>query len=203
MGIQAAGENPHRRPKGDKRDRTRAKLLDAARSLVREQGYERTTLHDVAARAGMTSGAIYGNFKNREELFLALGQTQWAPIKPKFRHGSSFAEQMRAWAAAVIASIPERRTMAFGRLTGLAYTLDRDEMRAQIREATAQSYALGAQWLRGMAAQDELPMPPDTLVRVLHALTEGLLIQRFLTPDLVPDEVFYAAFESLARPRLP
>ena len=41
-------------------------------------------------------------------------------------------------------------------------------------------------------------MPPDILVRVIHAMTEGLLFHRFLTPDLVPDEVFYAAFAALA-----
>jgi hypothetical protein len=47
-----------RRPKGDKRVRTRARLLEAARELIREKGYEHTTLRDVAQRAGMTSGAI-------------------------------------------------------------------------------------------------------------------------------------------------
>jgi len=71
------------RPKGDKRERTRTALLEAARALVRERGYERTTLERVAHRAGMTTGAIYGNFKNRDELFIALGQTYWAPIAPK------------------------------------------------------------------------------------------------------------------------
>ena len=71
-----------RKPKGDKRDRTRAALLEAARALVREKGYERTTLEEVAARAGMTTGAIYGNFKNRDELFIALGHAYWTPFKP-------------------------------------------------------------------------------------------------------------------------
>ena len=64
---------PRGQPKGDKRDRTRAKLLEAARSLIREKGHEHTTLDAIAERAGMTTGAIYGNFKNRDELFLALG----------------------------------------------------------------------------------------------------------------------------------
>jgi hypothetical protein len=36
-------------------------------------------------------------------------------------------------------------------------------------------------------------------VRVLHALIEGLVMQRILTPELYPDEVFYAAFAALAR----
>lgn len=42
-------------------------------------------------------------------------------------------------------------------------------------------------------------MPPESLVRVLHALIEGLVMQRILTPELCPDEVFYSAFAALAR----
>jgi AcrR family transcriptional regulator len=190
--------SPRRRPKGDKRERTRAKLLEAARELIREKGYERTTLHDVAQRAGMTSGAIYGNFKNRDDLFIALADVYWSPIKPKFAPSSSFAEKMHALAEATIAAIPERRLAAGGRLTGMAYALAHEEMRARVREITARSYEAGADWVRAVANEDELPMSPDILVRVIHGLIEGLLFQRFLTPELVPDEVFYAAFAAIA-----
>jgi hypothetical protein len=41
-------------------------------------------------------------------------------------------------------------------------------------------------------------MPADQFVKVLHALTEGLLYLRFLTPELITDEVIGAAFEALA-----
>jgi hypothetical protein len=34
---------------------------------------------------------------------------------------------------------------------------------------------------------------------VLHALIEGLVMQRILTPELCPDEVFYEAVAALAR----
>ena len=67
-----------------------------------------------------------------------------------------------------------------------------------MHEITARDYGAGAAWLRAVADEGELPMPPDILVCVLHAMTEGLLFQRFLTPELVPDEVFYAAFAALA-----
>src|SRR6478752_4192977 len=198
MTLDSVEGSRRRLPKGDKRDRTRAKLLEAARSLIREKGHENTTLEDIAERAGMTTGAIYGNFKNRDELFISLGQTYWPPIKPKVKPGSSFAEIMCAIAEATIAAIPDRRAAAVGRLTGLAYTLTHEEMRAQVREITAQSYAFGEQWLRKVTKEEELPMPADQLVRVLHAMIEGLVFQRLLTPELVPDEIFRAAFGALA-----
>jgi len=190
---------PRRQPKGDPRDRTRAKLLEAARSLIREKGYEHTTLEAIAERAGMTTGAIYGNFKNREELFLSLGQTYWAPIKPHVQPGSTVREIMRALADATLTAIPDRSAAAVGRLTGLAYTLTHEEFRAKVAEFTAQSYARGEQWLRSVTKEEDLPMPADKLVRVIHALTEGLVFQRLLTPELIPDEIFHAAFAALGK----
>ena len=68
-----------------------------------------------------------------------------------------------------------------------------------MEHVTAESYEIGAAWLRSVAERDQLPMSPEVLVCVIHALTEGLLFQRFLTPALVPDKVFHAAFAALAR----
>ena len=199
VAAMTAEATARRKPKGDKRERTRARLLEAARELIRENGYERTTMDAVAARAGMTSGAIYGNFKNRDDLFVALGGAYWAPIKPVIREGSSFAEKMQALARATIAAIPDRRAAAVGRLTGMAYGLTHEALRAQVHEVTAKSYGSGAAWLRSVTADEDAAMAPELLVVVIHALTEGLLFQRFLTPELVPDEAFYAAFAALAR----
>jgi AcrR family transcriptional regulator len=201
MTPSSQASDARRKPKGDKRLRTRAKLLEAARQLIREKGYEKTTLQDVADRAGMTSGAIYGNFKNREELFIALADAYWAPVKPLIKPDSSFPEKMRAMAEATIAAIPDRRLAAVGRLTGMAYAITHEDLRGRVRDVTAQSYERGAAWLRSVATADELPMPADALVRVLHSLMEGLTFQMLLTPELITDDVVYAAFEALARPR--
>jgi len=187
-----------RKPKGDKRDRTRAALLEAARAIVREEGYDRTTLAKVAERAGMTTGAIYGNFRNRDELFVALGEAYWPPVKPVIKPNATFTQAMRAFAKATIAAVDERAPVAVGRLTGMAYALSHEELRSRVFDVTRSSYELGAEWLRRFDAS-ELPMPRERLVRVLHALIEGLVLQRILTPELCPDEVFYSAFATLAR----
>uniref|UniRef100_Q01T46 Transcriptional regulator, TetR family n=1 Tax=Solibacter usitatus (strain Ellin6076) TaxID=234267 RepID=Q01T46_SOLUE len=197
--MSAESASPHGQPKGDKRERTRAKLLEAARSLIREKGYEHATLEAIAERAGMTTGAIYGNFRNRDELFLALGQVYWPPIKPKVRPGATFLEILHALADATLAVLPDRRAAAAGRLTGMAYAMTHEEMRLKVTEFTAQSYAFGEAWLRSVTKEEDLPMPADQLVRVIHALSEGLVFQRLLTPELIPDEVFRAAFAALAK----
>lgn len=189
------------RPKGDKRDRTRARLLDAALALTREKGFEQTTLQDIAARAGMTTGAIYGNFRDRDALFMALAERQWAVLRPDFRPGSSFAEKMEATADALIAVLPERREGAVGALTFRAYALRHEDVRQSFRDRMAEGYDIGAAWFRSVADEGDLPMDADILVRVINALIEGLTFQRFLTPELVPDEVIRAAFRAVAGSR--
>ena len=122
-------------------------------------------------------------------------------MKPRLKPGATFAEAMRALAEATLEAIPERTAAAVGPLTGLAYTLTNADLRARVHEATAGSYEIGADWLRQLGDERDLPMPAEHLVRVIHALIEGLVLQRILTPDLFPDEVFFSAFAALANHR--
>ncbi len=52
-------------------------LLDAAMELFAEQGYGATSIPDICARAGLTKGAFYSNFANKDALFLALLDRSW------------------------------------------------------------------------------------------------------------------------------
>lgn len=52
--------------------RTRERLLDAALEVFYEQGVAKPSLTRVAERVGMTRGAIYGHFENKNDLFRAL-----------------------------------------------------------------------------------------------------------------------------------
>lgn len=145
----------------------------------------------------MTTGAIYPNFRNRDELFITLGDAYWPPIKPRVAPGATFAEVMRAMAAAMIEALPDRSVAAVGRLTGMAYTLEHPELRQRVHERTSASYEMGAAWLETLADAHDLPMAKEHLDRVIHALTEGLVLLRLLTPELFPNQVIYAAFGAL------
>lgn len=60
-----------RRSKEDA-EATREALLCAAEQLLAEKGIKNTRLEDVAAAVGVTRGAIYWHFKNKEELINAI-----------------------------------------------------------------------------------------------------------------------------------
>ncbi len=53
---------------------TRDRLLAAAVEVFVEQGYEGARLQDIARAAGLTTGAVYANFRGKDELlFAAIG----------------------------------------------------------------------------------------------------------------------------------
>ena len=46
---------------------TRDRILDAAEDVFNNRGYSNTTLNEIAEVAGVTRGAIYWHYKNKED----------------------------------------------------------------------------------------------------------------------------------------
>jgi AcrR family transcriptional regulator len=63
--AQAAGP---RRPRGVTQDR----ILDVALELFNEQGYDKTSLREIAQRLGVTKAALYYHFARKEDILLEL-----------------------------------------------------------------------------------------------------------------------------------
>jgi AcrR family transcriptional regulator len=51
---------------------TRERILDVALELFNEQGYEKTSLREIAERLGVTKAALYYHFERKEDLLLEL-----------------------------------------------------------------------------------------------------------------------------------
>src|SRR5215213_7172913 len=140
-------QNETQTTRGDKRQRTRAKLIEAATRIIYEKGYDRTSLEEVARQAGMTRGAIYNNFKDKEDLFLAVVETRWKPLEPRLKPGAGFKEQMEILGQAVVAAADERRASAVGALSFQLYALTHEEMRLRLAETNAEIYEWAAEQL--------------------------------------------------------
>jgi AcrR family transcriptional regulator len=63
------GQEPQRRRRDPEGRRTA--IIEAARQTFTERGYARTTLREIARRAGVTHGLITRHFSSKEGLFLA------------------------------------------------------------------------------------------------------------------------------------
>jgi AcrR family transcriptional regulator len=54
------------------KQRTRRQLLDAAKRLFNERGYEAATVREIAAAAGLSTGAVFASFVDKADLFGAV-----------------------------------------------------------------------------------------------------------------------------------
>src|SRR3981081_1813918 len=66
MDVKVLNGKDRREAQGDA---TRLALLSAARELFGERGYAATSIEEVAARAGVTKGAVYHHFGGKANLF--------------------------------------------------------------------------------------------------------------------------------------
>lgn len=53
---------------------TRNRIIDSARTLFAEQGYQKTTVMDISRQAGLSEAALYDHFQGKEDLLLAIPQ---------------------------------------------------------------------------------------------------------------------------------
>ena len=79
---------------------TRARLLQAAETIFVRDGYEGAELGEIAALAGRTKGAIYAQFKSKEDIFLALIEEREkcyrAQMEKVFARSTSIEENIAA-----------------------------------------------------------------------------------------------------------
>lgn len=54
-----------------KSERTRKFIIEASAPIFNMKGYSGTSISDIVSETGLTKGAIYGNFENKDELALA------------------------------------------------------------------------------------------------------------------------------------
>src|SRR5919112_806301 len=89
--LQPAGEAvvkvPTRRTLA--KQQTRAKVLAAARRLFSEEGYEGATIRDIAAAAGMSTGAVFANFTDKSDLFREIMQDDMEALTAAMRDAAS------------------------------------------------------------------------------------------------------------------
>jgi AcrR family transcriptional regulator len=163
---------------------TKDKIKQAALSLFARQGYEGTTMNQIAAQVGINKASIYNHYRNKEALFLAIYQEVASEYETLNDRVINYAQTL---------DIPERIRYVFEEK--ILYYYKKPEVQAfwnQItlftpaallqqywddilrREERLQifledTFAEGMQ--RGIMRQDD----PEKLVSSFRAMEEGLL----------------------------
>lgn len=198
-----ARPRPRLTPKGA---RTRARIVDAAATLIHEQGVASTTLDDVRTAAEVSGSQLSHYFAGKDELVQAVIGYQAATIAGNQRQADLGSPQgLRAWRDMVIAQVKSSQGQGGCPLGSLA---------GQLAETDAQARALIAagfgQWsaaisdgLRRLHAAGHLPdgTDPDDLAVTLLAALQGGLILAQVQRDTRPLETAVDTVLELARLR--
>jgi AcrR family transcriptional regulator len=175
---------------------TRQRLLDAAARVFARRGYQAATIEEIAEYAGYSHGAIYSNFKGKEELFLAVFE----------RYMDERVQELRK-VGAVEGSLAQRARAAADQWMQ-RFTGDRDtfllHLEFMIHAARNQrlSKRLGTRMatLRQEIERDlarhqsqrasPLPLPPAELALIVRALGIGLAVEALHQPEALNPHLY-------------
>ncbi len=94
---------------------TRKLLTDAARRIFARNGFEISSVEEIAAAAGKTRGAFYANFKDKEDVFFAIFEEDLArdreQVSLHLSEASSHEERIAALALHLREVIKDRPRM--------------------------------------------------------------------------------------------
>jgi AcrR family transcriptional regulator len=206
-GGAAARPSGRRRPRRPPREEVRRRILRAATKVFLERGFNGATLDDIAAEAGFSKGAVYSNFDDKDSLFLALVDEEFAWRLDQLRAALETAPDGPDAGAEIAGRSMTRALAAHQDLHVLfsefrVHAAKNPSTRRQLAKRRKQIRSTLAETLEGYAARAgvELTMPAEHAATLLLALTNGLALERLGQPEAVPDELFGEVIAGLFRP---
>ena len=178
---------------------SRGEILDAALACFAARGYHETSVDEIAARAGLSKGAIYWHFKGKRELFLALVDRFSEPALAEL----DFVAEAPDWRAAlheVFARV--RLQLELGMplfklgLEYIAQSARDDEIRVRAERAHGVwKAAVEKQIARGVAEGTLRSVAAGEVGLVIDATIDGLMLAKLIRPELDLEAAWRAAEE--------
>ena len=144
---------------GERSRATRAALAELAAELFAERGYVQTSIRDITRRGAVTSGAIYGNFRNKADLLAEAIRIRTADELESQSPGPDDDADYIETLTRLARKYPERRRLRALIVQGAAAAQTDEETRTRLRE---EQQAHLDQWLAGYeAARDRMGIHPS------------------------------------------
>ncbi len=169
---------------------THHKIVSAAERLILKRGYEGTSLNEVVGAAGVSKGALFHYYKNkqavsRDVLEKYAREQIFNPLEKNTAAASSVKQGLLDWLQDI------HNTYAKGKFTGgcllgnFALELsDRDEeMREQLKQIFLQWENQLVGILKPVAAEGKMAIEPRQFARLLIAAYQGMTMSAKVHKD--------------------
>ncbi|MBT1092261.1 TetR/AcrR family transcriptional regulator [Streptomyces sp. HUAS 31] len=171
-----------------RRGNTRQRIQDVALELFAEQGYEKTSLREIAERLEVTKAALYYHFKTKEEIIVSLFEDLTKPIEELIDWGrqqphtlETKQEIVRRYSEALAGASPLFRFM-------------------QENQATVRELSIGETFKDRMLGMRDIIIDPDAdlvdqvrCISALFTMHAGMFVMKDLEGD--PEEKRKAILE--------
>ncbi|MFE4371394.1 TetR/AcrR family transcriptional regulator [Streptomyces sp. NPDC056835] len=161
-----------------RRGNTRQRIQDVALDLFAEQGYEKTSLREIAERLEVTKAALYYHFKTKEDILISLFEDLTRPLDDLIAWGGTQPhtletkqEILRRYSEALASAAPLFRFM-------------------QENQATLRELSIGHTFKERMMEMLDLILDPDAsmknrvrCVSALFTMHAGMLALRDVEGD--------------------
>jgi AcrR family transcriptional regulator len=176
----------------EKKARTRERLLQAARTVFARRGFAASSLDEVAEEAGLTKGAVYSNFANKEDLVLAVlddaFDRRMDAVMSQVDLHAPLEEQARLGGAVYMAISDEERWLELLGLDFITYAARNPEFGARLTARHRESLESIADAIN-VANREQgwtLPLPAEKLAILMNALGIGLVTEKLVDPRACP-----------------
>jgi AcrR family transcriptional regulator len=189
--------------RSEARGTARKRLLESAARAFATRGYEKASIEEIAADAGLTKGAVYWNFESKEDLFFAL-------LDEHLDQGARQLMELTMAAPADVETAP-------GVSSGLSSIIDEQRQLVLLLHEywslAARDPELGKRYAERQVSLREdiaamlevrhqttgvpLAVPAGHLATVILALANGLAMDRLVDSSAAPDDLFGEALALL------
>jgi AcrR family transcriptional regulator len=172
---------------------TRQHLMDAAAMVFARDGFHGASLDDVAKTAGFTKGAVYSNFKSKEDLFLAVlddrVERQFVVMTDALDTESHTREEQLPRIAAAIQSQMWDDGWSILFLEFVLYATRNPGAKSKLLAFQRKSRAIIEDLIKAEYATAGPPprYPTETLAIISTAIFNGLGVEHLIDPSAVSD----------------
>jgi AcrR family transcriptional regulator len=167
----------------------RMQILEATCKCLGRKGMQRTTMRDICEEAGLSSGAVYGYFKSKDEIIEAVAELGRQNTRALLESHLTSEEAPAKLAEILVGAVEFLASEGAGETTRVDLRLWAEGLdNPRIQELFLQAYANITEPIveivRDGQAKGEIEtcLDPESVARVLAGVVLGLSVQRAMDP---------------------
>ena len=162
----------------------RERILDAALTCFAREGFHAATMQDIVAESGLSPGAIYGYFKGKTEVVMAIATERHAMERQRMREALAAADLDTSLVRLIEGFVlglrdPQEKTWRRLAVQLWAESLSNPKLKREALAGVSQAVEILSPMIRAAQREGRWPrhLDPQSAARVMVAVLQGISLQ--------------------------